>query len=86
MKQQSLMAALLSLQGFCNLYRLGRNCNGGGIMLYIREHIPLPLIENKFRNNSEYCFAEINLRNKKWLLGCSYKPHKNSISTHINCL
>ena len=60
-----------------------RNRNGGGIMLYIREDIPSRLIEKKLRNNSEYFFVEINLRKKKWLLCCSYNPHKNSISTHI---
>ena len=27
-----------------------------------------------------------NLRKKKWLLCCSYNPHKNSISTHIDFL
>ena len=36
--------------------------------------------------NNEYFFVEINLRKKKWLLCCSYNPHKNSISTHIDFL
>ena len=79
-------AAQFSLQGFCDLYRFVRNSNGGGIMFYIREHIPSRLIEKKFRNNSEYFFVEINLRTKKWLLCCLYNPHKNSISIHIDFL
>ena len=79
-------AAQFSLQGFCDPYRFDRNRNGGGIMLYIREDIPSRLIDKKLRNNSEYFFVEINLRKKKWLLCCSYNPHKNSISTHIDCL
>ena len=32
-------AAQFSLQGFCDPYRFDCNCNGGGIMLYIREDI-----------------------------------------------
>ena len=32
-------AAQFSLQGFCDSYRFDCNCNGGGIMLYIREDI-----------------------------------------------
>ena len=76
-------AAQFYLQGFCDPYRFDRNRNGGGIMLYIREDIPSRLIEKKLRNNSEYFFVEINLRKKKWLLCCSYNPHKNSIPTHI---
>ena len=79
-------AAQFSLQGFCDPYQFDRNRNGGGIMLYIREDIPSRLIEKKLRNNSEYFFVEINLRKKKWLLCCSYNPHKNSVSTHIDFL
>ena len=81
-----LRAAQFSLQGFCDPYRFDRNRNGGGIMLYIREYIPSRLIENKLRNNSEYFFVETNVRKKKWLLCCSYNPHKNSISTRIDFL
>ena len=77
-------AAQFSLPGYCNPYRFDRNRNGGGIMLFIREDIPSRLVERKFRNNNEYFFVEINLRKKKWLLCCSYNPHKNSISTHID--
>ena len=79
-------AALFYLKDFCNPYRFDGNRNGGGIMLYIREDIPSRLIEKKLRNNSEYDFVEINLRNKKWLLCCSYNSHKNSISTQIDFL
>ena len=76
-------AAQFSLQRSCDPYRFDRNRNGGGIMLYIREDISSRLIEKKLRNNSECFFVEIILRKKKWLLCCSYNPHKNSISTHI---
>ena len=69
-------AAQFYLQGFFNHYRFDRNRNGGGIMLYIRQDIPSRLIEKKLRNNSEYIFVVINLRKKKWLLCCSYNPHK----------
>ena len=83
---ETFVAAQFYLQDFCNPYRFDGNRNGGGIMLYIREDIVSRLIEKKLRNNSEYVFVEINLRNKKWLLCCSYNSHKNSISTHIDFL
>ena len=35
---------------------------GGGIMLYIREPI-------------ENYYVELNLRNEKYLINCSYNPH-----------
>ena len=67
-------------------YRFDCNRNGGGIMLYIREDIASRLIERKVRNKVEYFFVEINLRKKKWLLCCSYNPHKNSISNYVDLL
>ena len=29
---------------------------------------------------------EINLRNSKWLIHCSYNPHKKKIATHLDRL
>ena len=77
-------AAQFLLQGFSMPYRLDRNRNGD--MFYIREDIPLRLIKRKVRNNVEYFFVEINLRQKKRLLYFSYNPHKNSISNHVDLL
>ena len=36
--------------------------------------------------NFEGFFVEINLRRKKWLLCCSYNPHKNKISSHLDII
>ena len=52
---------------FCNPYRSDCNRNGDGIMLYIREDIPVQVIDKKFRNNHGYFFFEFNLR--KWKSG-----------------
>ena len=37
------------LHGFSEPYRLDRNGNGGGILVFIREDIPSKLIESKMR-------------------------------------
>ena len=51
------------IDGFTTPYRLDRNQNGGGIMLYIRQDIPLKsLTEIKYDNEIENIFIEINLR------------------------
>ena len=51
------------IDGFTNPYRLDRNQNGGGIMLYIREGIPSKsLTEIKLDNEIENIFIGINLR------------------------
>ena len=75
------------MSGFCKPYRLNRYSNGGGLMLYIREDIPSRLLtEYKPPENVECLFVEINIRKKKWLLCCSYNPHKNNISNHLHHL
>ena len=43
--------------------------NGGEIILYVREDILTKCIKEITVSNS---FIELNLRNKNWLLGCSY--------------
>ena len=54
------------IDGFKTPYRLDRNQNGGGVMLYIREDIPSKsLTEIKLDNEIENIFIEINLRSNK---------------------
>ena len=62
-------------------YRRDRNINGGGIILYVREDIPSSLL--KIDTSIEALYVEINVRKKKWLIGCSYNPHKGLIAKHL---
>ena len=36
-----------------------------------------------FDESFEGFFIEINLKSKKWLLGCSYNPHRDKITSHF---
>ena len=47
------------------------------IILHVRYSLP-PHIE--------ILFFELNLRNRKWLVCCSYNPHKNLIKEHLRVL
>ena len=68
-------------------YRLDRNSNGGDILLYVRDDIPSRLLTDyKIKDNLELFFVEVNIRKKKWLLSCSYNPHKSNISHHLHHL
>ena len=53
------------IEGFYTPYRLDRNSNGGGILLYVREDITVAI------NPIESFYVELNLRNNKWLINCS---------------
>ena len=59
-----------TVKGYSKPFRLDRNKNGGGIMLYVREDIPARLISVE-KSPIEAMFIEINLRNRKWLFCCS---------------
>ena len=66
-------------------YRLDQNSNDGGPMLFVREDIPSNLVEAEAKPTEGF-YIELNLRNDKWLLNCSYNPHKNNIGNHLKAL
>ena len=76
----SFPASQFLIQGFCTPFRLDRNKNGGGILLYISNHITSTKL-NKYiiKNQVEAFFVEIRIINSIWLLCCSYHPNKLQI-------
>ena len=75
------------LNGFCKPYRLDGSSNRGGILQYVQGDIPSWLLTDyKIKDNLELFFVEVNIRKKKWLLGCSYNLHKNNIFNHLHHL
>ena len=61
------------ISGFKKPYRLDRNNNGGGVMIYVRGDIPSKeLTKHNFTKNIEAIFVEINLRKSKLLLVGTY--------------
>ena len=73
------------IEGFCTPYRLDRNSKGGGILLYVREDIPSNLITVDI-SPIESFYVELNLRNNKWLINCSYNPRKSLIGNHLDAV
>ena len=55
----------------------------GGIILFVRENISCKIMTIDSDADFERIFVEINLRRKKWLLCCSYNPHKSNIANHL---
>ena len=49
--------------------RLDRNSKVGGMILYVREDIPLKLINSSCTNqDNEYFLVELKIRKQKWLI------------------
>ena len=74
------------IDGFSTPYRLDRDSNGGGIMLYVKEDFPSNLLATDEKNHIESFYVELNLRNEKWLITFSYNPNKTMICNHLDAL
>ena len=70
------------IDGFSAPYRLDRSCQGGGLMLFVREDTPSNLLTSEEKPIESF-YVELNLRNSKWLVNCSYNPDRNNISAHL---
>ena len=76
------------IEGYNLPFRLGRNSNGGGILVYVREDIPCREIEKRHSSkpNLEGIFLELNLRRSKILLFGGYNYNKSNIDTFLGNL
>ena len=60
------------IKDYSTPFRLDRNQNGRGLLLYVREDIPCKILrEYTPEKPIENLFVEINIRSRKWLLSCS---------------
>ena len=70
------------LKGFTMPYRVDRNHNGGGVIIYDRKDIPSRISEKyKLPQDVEGMFVELNFRKMKWLLSGIYRPLLKMTST-----
>ena len=63
------------IDSYSTPYRLDRNSIGGGILLYVREDTPSYLIATK-KEPVGSLYKDLNLRNVKYLINCSYNHRK----------
>ena len=54
-------------------------------VIIVREDIPSNLVDAEAKPIEGF-YIELNLRNDKWLLNCSYNPRKNSTGNHLKAL
>ena len=72
------------IDGFSTPFRIERNKEGGGIIIYIRSDIPCKMLKTQLPKDIEGSFIELNLRSKKWLLFSGYNPRKELITKFLN--
>ena len=72
---ETFLESLFLMDVFPKPYRLDRNKDGGGVMIFIRDTISSKILEkNIFPNDVESVFVELNFRKCKWLLCGTYHP------------
>ena len=68
-----------SMEGYSNPLRFDRNCQGGGLLIYIKNDIIFRELKSfNFDDDIECICFEINLRGKKWALFSIYRPPSQS--------
>ena len=71
----SYSTAQLMAGRFKKPFRLDKDSNGGGMLIYVKSDIPSTLnSSHNFPDEIEGMFIEINLRKSKWLLFGTYHP------------
>ena len=70
-------------EGFRKPFRIDRNKNGGGILLFVREDIPARLLSIE-KAPMESFFIDLNLHEENWIVNFSY--YKNKVSSHLKVI
>ena len=72
------------IEGFAEPYRLDRDKNGGGILIYVRDFIPCKrLRKHTFPHDIEGMVVELNFRKSKWLLFATYHPPAQNVEYYL---
>ena len=67
------------IDGYSMPYRLDRNRNDGGVIIYVRDDIQSNILrKHLFPNDVELIFVDINFRRSKWLICGTYHPPSQS--------
>ena len=55
--------------------------------MYFRNNITIKLLKlENLSSDIAAIFIEMNIKSKKWLLCCTYKPHKSLTENHLRQL
>ena len=73
------------IAGYSSPFRLDRDQNSEGIMVFVHEDITAKFLSFEDKPIGAL-FIELNFRKKKWLLRCSGNPNENNILNYLQRL
>lgn len=80
---ESFEDSTVNIQGY-NVYRMDRDKNGGGVALYVQEHIPAKVRQDLSMSGVEALWLQLHFPHAKPLLiCCCYRP-PNAASEYLN--
>ena len=76
---ESFPTAQFILPGYHKPYRLDITDKQGGLLVYIKSHLSFKLLSiHNTSNDIQVIPFELNLREKKWMFMCIYRPPKQN--------
>ena len=76
-----------NIEGYSVPYRLDRNKNGGGVLIYIKENIGSKILKkHMIESDIEVLLIEVNFRKSKWLLVGTYHPPSQNDQYYFDML
>ena len=81
------LVSLFNIDGYSKPYRLNRNRNGAGTIIYVRADIPIRILTKRnLKYDIKGLFIELNFRKSKWLLNGMYHPSYQPDQYFVNAL
>ena len=81
---ESFPIAQFIMEGYSPPFRLDRNANGGGVLIYVRDDIACRELKNHPNITTiEGIYLELNLKRSKWLVFGGYNPSKDNIANFV---
>ena len=75
------------INGYCEPFRLDRNGDGDGILIFIREGVPSKkLLKHTLPSDVKSLFIEVNLRSIKFLFVGTYHPPSQNDKYNFECI
>ena len=82
---QSFPICQFFIEGYSPPFQLDRDVNGGGVIIYVKEDIPVKLLKDHATpKNVDGIFQEMNLKKYKWFLFGGYNPSKDNVLNFVN--
>ena len=73
---------LVSLPGYHEPIRSDRNRSGGGVIIYVSNHLPYKQNTNLQAEKFNHLWVDVFIKNKKYVINAMYRPPNETTADH----